>query len=104
MPKIHIGGDSVEFDLAHLPLHEGIALQKATGWRMKQLAEACADGDMLAIAALAWLALKRMGKDMPFSDIEDGTYPIDLGSLTVEMEEEPDPSSGGEAKTSPANG
>ncbi|TMR11753.1 hypothetical protein ETD86_34865 [Nonomuraea turkmeniaca] len=103
MAKIHIGDDSVEFDLNHLPLHEGIALQKATGWRIKQLVEALQDGDMLAIAGLAWLALKRMGKDVTFADIESGVYPIDLASISVDVEEEPDPSLNGEAKTSPAN-
>lgn len=103
MATIHIGNESVEFDLAHLPLHEGIALQKATGWRIKQLGEAISDGDMLAIAALAWLALKRMGKDVEFKDIESGAYPIDLASISVDAEEQQDPSLNGEAKTSPAN-
>ncbi|MFI7643744.1 hypothetical protein [Nonomuraea sp. NPDC049400] len=103
MATIHIGDDSVEFDLNHLLLHEGIALQKATGWRSKQLAEAIQDGDFVAIGALAWLALTRMGKDVSFADIESGAYPIDMASISVEVEEEPAPSLDGEAKTSPAN-
>lgn len=104
MAKIHIGGESVEFDLNHLPLHEGIALQKATGWRTKQLVEALQDGDLVAMAGLAWLALRRMGKDVTFADIESGAYPIDIGSISVETEEEDTaPSLNGEAKTSPAN-
>lgn len=103
MPKIRIGEESTEFDLERLPLHEGIALQKVTGWRMKQLAEACADGDLVAVAALVWLALKRMGKDLAFDDITSGAYPIDLASIVIETEEGADPPSDGEAKTSPEN-
>ena len=103
MPRIHIGDESTEMDLEHLPLHEGIMLQKATGWRMKELAQACKDGDLMAIAGLAWLALKRMGKDVTFDDITEGVYPIDLASIVVETEEESGPPSDGEAKTSPAN-
>lgn len=103
MARIHVGGESVEFDMNHLPLHEAIALQKATGWRMQQLGVAMKEGDALAIAALAWLALNRMGKDISFADIESGAYPIDLASISVDVEEEQDPSLNGEAKTSPAN-
>ncbi|WP_084963757.1 hypothetical protein [Thermoactinospora rubra] len=103
MQKITIGDESVELDIAHLPLHEGIALQRATGWRIKELGEACAAGDLVAIAALAWLALRRMGKDVTFADIESGAYPIDLASINVEVLDEPSPPSGGEAKTSPPN-
>lgn len=105
--RVRIGDDSVEFDMNSLPLHEGIGLQKATGWRIKQLAEALQDGDMLAIAALAWLALKRMGKDVSFADIESGAYPLDLADISVETDEpkegEGAPSLNGEAKTSPAS-
>lgn len=103
MPKIHIGGEATEFDLDRLPLHEGIALQKATGWRMKQLAEACGEGDLVAVAALVWLALRRMGKDVTFDDITTGAYPIDLASIVIETEDEPGPPSNGEVKTSPAS-
>ncbi|UBU10037.1 hypothetical protein [Nonomuraea gerenzanensis] len=103
MPKINIAGESTEFDLDHMPLHEGIALQKATGWRMKELGEACATGDLVAVAALVWLGLRRMGKDVSFADITDGVHPIDISTITIDMEEEPPPPSNGEAKTSPAN-
>lgn len=97
MPRISIAGESTDFDIDHLPLHEGIALQKATGWRMKELSEAAAAGDLVAIAAIAWLALKRMGKNVSFEDITDGTYPIDVSTIEIETDEEPDPPSDGEA-------
>ncbi|MEU8270825.1 hypothetical protein AB0B89_27165 [Sphaerisporangium sp. NPDC049002] len=106
MAKITVAGESVDLELGSLPLHEALALQKATGMRPPQLGEALAQQDMLAIAALCWLILKyRMGKDVTFDDICDGTYPVDLGSFSVE-EDEPEPvgPTGGEAATtSPPN-
>ncbi|MFD9943195.1 hypothetical protein ACFWYW_14620 [Nonomuraea sp. NPDC059023] len=104
MAKISIAGETIELELGKLPLHEALALQKATGWRPPELGEALQAQDMLAIAGLAWLILKfRMGKDVTFDDICDGTYVVDLATFKIENEGEatPDPTEpAGAAKTS----
>ena len=103
MPKINIGGESVELDFGRMPLHEALALQKATGWRPPELGEALAQQDMMAIAGLAWLVVHfRMGKkDVSYDDICEGRYVVDLSEFSVEADDEPDPTGGSaEEKTS----
>ncbi|MCT9932453.1 hypothetical protein N5079_19820 [Planotetraspora sp. A-T 1434] len=101
MPRIVIGDESAEFDLSRLALHEGIAIQDATGWRVTEVGDAMAKGDLKAVAALAWIALRRMGKDVTFADITEGRYPIDIMSIRIETDEEPDPTPAAGANASP---
>lgn len=101
MPRIIVGDDAVEFDLNRMALHEGIAIQDATGWRVTELGDALQVGDLKALAALAWIALKRMGKDVTWSDIIEGRHPIDIRSIKVETDDEPDPPTGAAANVSP---
>lgn len=97
MAKVTYQGETHEIDLARLPIHEGIAIQKATGFGAVALGEALKQGDFIAMAGFAWLILHfRMGrKDISYSDICDGTYVIDFGEFTIEAEDLPDPPSAG---------
>lgn len=67
-------GQTIDVDLDSLPLHEGLALQKATGRRLPELMEAIKAADMEALAALGWMLVKfRVGKsDVTFEDVCEG--------------------------------
>ncbi|YCK35180.1 hypothetical protein ACNF49_14155 [Actinomadura sp. ATCC 39365] len=67
-------GQTIEVDLDGLPLHEGLALQKATGKRMAEFLDALKVADMEAFAALGWVLVKfRCGKsDVTFEDVCEG--------------------------------
>lgn len=101
--KVSYQGEVHEVDLQRLPLHEGIAVQKATGFGAVALGEALKQGDFIAMAGYAWLILKfRMGKDIAYDDICTGKYPVDFqNDFEFAAEETPDPPSADEAaKTS----
>lgn len=103
--KVTYKGEVYEVDLTRLPLHEGIAIQKATGFQAVALGEALKVGDFIAMAGYAWLILHfKMGrKDISYNDICDGTYPVDFqNDFQFEAAETPDPPSAGKspAKTS----
>lgn len=67
-------GQTIDVDLDKLPLHEGLALQKATGLRMPEFFKAIEAMDMEALAALGWVLVKfRIGKsDVTFEDVCEG--------------------------------
>lgn len=87
MAKITIEGESAEIDLKKLGLHESIALQRATGFRPKELAEHLTNEDAIAMAAFVWLVLRRMGKDVTWEQIETGEYYVDQAAIVIEPDE-----------------
>ncbi|MEV3980805.1 hypothetical protein [Nonomuraea sp. NPDC049758] len=110
MAKVTYQGETHEIDLARLPLHEGIAIQKATSFGAVGMGQALKEGDFIAMAAIAWLILHfRMGKDITFDDICTGAHPVNMGDFTFEQEEQeetPDPPAAAVAgtRTSRASG
>ncbi|MFI6296703.1 hypothetical protein ACIBEJ_34295 [Nonomuraea sp. NPDC050790] len=76
-------GNTIDVDLDGLPLHEGLALQKATGHRMPDFLAAIQGADMEAFAALGWVLVKfRCGKpDVTFEDVCEGRVPIKLSDF-----------------------
>lgn len=76
-------GKTVEVDLDGLPLHEGLALQQATGKRITEFAQAIQAADMEAFAALGWVLVKfRCGKpDVTFKDVCEGRVSIKLSDF-----------------------
>ncbi|WP_219512718.1 hypothetical protein [Nonomuraea ceibae] len=96
LQKVTYAGETMEIDLQRLPIHEGIALQRATGMGAVALGEGLKAGDFIAMAGFAWLILHfRMGKDITYSDICDGTFPVDFREFEIEAADEPDPHSAG---------
>nr|WP_062336196.1 hypothetical protein [Herbidospora sakaeratensis] len=86
MARITIGDQVAEVNLGRLPLHQGIALQKATKMRSNELGTAMQQGDLEAVAALAWLVLKfYMGHDdLTFDDVVEGRFVINMDAIKVE--------------------
>lgn len=76
-------GQTVKVDLEKLPLHEGLALQKATGMRLKEFMTAMEAADMEAFAALGWVLVKyRCGKpDVTFEDVAEGRIAVTLADF-----------------------
>ncbi|MBB2909326.1 hypothetical protein FHS43_000572 [Streptosporangium becharense] len=97
--RMTIQGETFETDPNRLALHEGIALQKATGLTAKDLEAGMQNGDFLALAAYVWINLKfRLGKDVSWAQIETGEYEIDLAAIKVERIDEPGPTKAGRAR------
>lgn len=101
-------GTTIEVDTDKLPLHEGLAIQKATGFLMPEWGKAAKAGDMLALIALGWVLIKfRMGKaDVTFEDVCEGKVVITTADFsdpeaqeTAEGNGQSPPSRGGRAKT-----
>ncbi|MGW0805946.1 hypothetical protein [Nonomuraea sp. NPDC002799] len=76
-------GQTIEVDLEKLPLHEGLALQKATGMRLPEFLEAVKSFDMEALAALGWMLVKhRCGKaDVTFEDVCEGRVAVTIADF-----------------------
>jgi hypothetical protein len=76
-------GESVEVDIEKLGLHEGLALQRATGHKMPAFLEAVKATDMQALCALGFVLLKfRMGKtDVTLEDVEEGRVPVSIADF-----------------------
>lgn len=101
--KFSHGGQTVEVDIENLALHEGFALQKATGFKVMTLVNKVQEGDFEALAALAWVIIKfRMGyDDVTFDDICEGRVPVSLGAF--EPVEAQVPPTNGKAKVKTPN-
>lgn len=87
--KITVEGQVYDFDPARMLNTEAIALQKVTGWRIKEWSDGLAQGDAVAMTALVWLIFRRNGQETRFDDVE-----FDMGSLSIEDDEAepvPDP-------------
>jgi hypothetical protein len=91
-------GKTVVVDLEKMPLHEGLALQKATGHRITAFLNAVREGDYECLSALAWVIIKfRFDRpDVTFDDVCEGRV---VASLDMFDGGEPDPPTSGEAKT-----
>jgi hypothetical protein len=75
----------IEYDEDKLRLSEARKLQKVTGLGPQQLADGLKAGDFEVLGALVWLALHRVGVDVPYDDLD-----FDLGALQ-DLDEEPGP-------------
>jgi hypothetical protein len=93
--RIRINDTWYDLDQRKLLNTEAIALQKITGKTFMQVAEAMKDGDIEALSALVWLAMKRAGSDIRYSDLE-------FNLADVEIDEEGDePDDSGEQAADP---
>jgi hypothetical protein len=81
--RIRINDKWYELDQRKLLNTEAIALQKITGKTFMQVAEAMKDGDIEALSALVWLAMKRGGSDIRYSDLE-----FNLADVEIEEDDE----------------
>ena len=91
MAKIGINGEFYEFDRNHKPMAEMLALEEATGLAYGEWEAGLDKGSARSYAALVWLVWKRAGRDVPFADIVSGAAELNLGTLTIEPDEDPGP-------------
>ncbi|MEV4159010.1 hypothetical protein [Nonomuraea dietziae] len=88
MARFHIDGEIYEVDANKLMMHEGIAVQRATGLNARALAAGLEEGDSIALAAYVWIIFKfRKGMDVTWQQIESGEHPINLATIKVEVDE-----------------
>jgi hypothetical protein len=89
MAKIGINGEFHEFDRNHKPMAEMLALEEATGLSYGEWEAGLDRGSARSLAALAWLVWRRAGREVKFEDITSGAVELNLGSLTIEPDEQP---------------
>ena len=77
--KLSVEGHEYPLDLTSIRTKEAIALQKATGFTVKQLMEALQEMDAVAITGIVWLAWSRAGNKIEFDDVD-----FDLMSVQIE--------------------
>jgi hypothetical protein len=63
--KITVSGE--EYDLSRLTIVEAEAIEKVTGLKMSEVAEA---GTASALRAMVWVAMKRKQPDLAFRDVD----------------------------------
>ncbi|WP_433382812.1 hypothetical protein [Streptosporangium sp. CA-115845] len=94
-----IEDETFETDPSKIALHEGIALQEATGLTAMDMEARMKAGDFIAIGAYVWLMLKfRLGRDITWPQIKSGEYAIDMAAITVERIDEPGPTKAARAR------
>ncbi len=91
MGKVRINGEVFEFDPAHRPLAEALALEKVYGAPYGQWEADLNTGAAKAIAGLAWLVWRRSGREVAFPAMLSGEVELDLASIEREDEPEPEP-------------
>jgi hypothetical protein len=91
VPKIQINGEYFEFDRNHKPMAEMLELEEATGLAYGEWENGLDKGQARSLAALAWLVLKRDGRNVKFEDNKSGAAELNLGTLAIEPEEPPGP-------------
>jgi hypothetical protein len=100
--KVRINGETFDFDRAHKPLSEMVALERAYGAPYGQWEHELEAGSAKALGTFIWLVWRRDGRDIPLEDILSGEAEVDLNEFEVEQDGE------GEGKeedpTPPAHG
>ena len=91
MIKVTVKGETYPFDNEHYPLAEAIELEAGLGMTFGDWDRALASGSARAAAGLAWLALKRNGREVPLADILSGAYALEIGDIGAEAEKPPGP-------------
>jgi hypothetical protein len=86
--RIRINDTWYDLDQRKLLNTEAIALQKITGKTFMQVAEAMKDGDIEALSALVWLAMKRAGSDIRYSDLEFNLADVEIDEDDKDIAEE----------------
>lgn len=97
MLKLTVEGVVYEFDGDHLLLAEARELKTFTGMSVPKWSAGIDEGDVDAIQALIYLAKKRAGETLRFSDLET----LDYADIDLEMmdDEEKDEEAGPQAET-----
>lgn len=96
----------VSYDDTSLMSSEVIALQKVTGQPVRELLELFRAGDMVAIMAFLWLAMRRealaAGSPVPsYSELDFDIYHFEMKRLAGAEEAVPVDPSSGPAKAAP---
>ncbi len=106
MLKVTIKGEVYSFDNDSYPLPEAIELEEKLGIPFAEWERSLYLGSAKAHAGLAWLTLKRNGRDVKLADILSGAWPEDgglnLGDISARFEGEPDPTGAPSAEPGPS--
>ena len=84
MAKVTVNGEIFDFDRDRKPLAEMLALEKAMDTTYGQWEEGLQAGSARALAGFVWLVWRRDGRDVKFSDIEDGTVEVNFAEFSLE--------------------
>jgi len=78
--KITINGEefAYDFDFAHMPMSEALAIEKAAGRRYVEWEMAFTGGGAEAMAVFVWLLWSRDGREVELGDILSGEVPVDF--------------------------
>lgn len=72
--KFDVNGEPYEINTSTILNTEAIAAQKVTGMAYDDWLGAIDSGDVLAVSAFVWIAMKRRQPDLRFSDVEFPVY------------------------------
>lgn len=104
MAKLTLNGEVFDFDFAHRPMSEALALEAEYGAPYGLWERDLAEGSARAMCALIWLVWRRNGKDIALKDILSGEVDIDLGPLLDDLKALASDEGGDEAVPTPGPG
>jgi len=109
MAKVNINGEVFDFDFAHKPMSEALALENASGMRYADWETELGAGSAKAMCGLVWLIWRRSGRDVELKDILAGEVEVDLvplldslQAIAKEAQEAEDPTGGDQVPSAPA--
>jgi hypothetical protein len=89
MIKVTVKGEVFSFDNENYPLPEAIELEEKLGMPFAEWERGLYRGSAKAMTGLAWLAMKRDGRDVKLEDILSGAWPeggLGVGDLRADPE------------------
>ena len=79
--KFTVNGEAFDYDLAHVPMSDALAIEKAWKRRYAEWEAELYAGSAEATAVLIWLLWKRAGREVPLQDILDSEVDFDYSEV-----------------------
>lgn len=79
--KISIDGEVYDYDLAHVPMSDALAIEREWKHRYAEWETEFYAGSAEAACVFAWLLWRNNGRDVPLQDILDGKVDFDYSEV-----------------------
>lgn len=102
MIRVTVGDDSFEWDWADLRNTEAIAVERETGWSVREWQQELLRDSTIAVTALVWVAQRRAKPDLRFEQVSFAIAEIDVEAV-VKPGDEDDGDPKGSTDSSPVS-
>jgi hypothetical protein len=85
--KVTINGEMFDFDQGKRPMLEALTIEDKLKMPYAEWETQLQAGSAKALVGFVWMVWHRDGRDIPISDILDGTVGVNLAELNIEADE-----------------